>query len=227
MPIPDSLYTKANVRTLVSELADDPDHVAWTAANKDLIISLVYDTLWSRMLELSPNLTSARQDLTSLTSPGYFTISTGLDNRFQRIHTITRNSQVYSPVSVKDVVIQGDVVKAEDVRGSYHYVLLGDQVHLLPYNTTDDVEVRYSYKPTRFTDIASDATVITWPDGHEEVLIYAAAARLLMRGDREDATQLSTIADLAWRELSSAIQHQQLGPIMPHHMNQPSAWGAE
>jgi len=217
---------------MVAQLIDDPSNVMWSAANLDLVITLVYDQLWHRMLEHAPflNVTSATVLAADLTSPGYFNIGTvtGLSTvRIKRLLELQIDGQVYYEGRSEDEVFTGSEIKVTEARGGYRWVRYGALVYPFPLQTSDDVLVRVSVLPTRFTAIAADSTAITWPDGHEDALVYKAAGVALGKGDKEDASRLLGLAKEAWEELRGTIGRPSSGPVMPRMLGLPENWGGE
>ncbi len=126
----------------------------------------------------------------------------------------------------RDITLEGSKVKASNAGQSHKYLFLGDQIHLFPYNLTDDVELRYSFYPTLFDGLA-DGTAVQWPEGHEDALILTAAARAMAKGSREDATQLATLAGAAVQSMLEVIERRAPGPKMPYLDDTPIEWGSE
>lgn len=218
--------TKAQIRTLVQEVIEDSSAKRWSAANLDLLIQITQDSLWSELLDFDAYFVSQLDTLTSLTSPGYVDVATGGDatKRFLRIQSIVRNGQEYTEVDRRDVVLEANTVKSHPRGVPYAYVKLGKQFHLLPYDTADDVEFRYSYYPTAFDSLA-DGTAVEWPEGHEAALVYETASRALSKGDTDDITQVAAIAAIEWQRLINAIRKSSHGPSTPFYTSTVDAWG--
>jgi hypothetical protein len=227
-----SSWTKANTRTMVMQLIDDPSNVMWSATNLDLLLTLVYDQLWHRMLEANPllNASVVTVSAANITSPGYVTIgtTTGLTTqRIKRVLEVQIDGQTYYPGSWRELVFDGTEVKVSEARGQYQWIQLGQRVYLFPLQTTSDILLRVSELPTRFTGLSTDGTTITWPDGHEDALVLKAAGVALGKGDKEDAGRLLGLADEAWKELHNTITRPSGGPTVPFYTGAPEQWGGE
>lgn len=176
MPVLTTL-TKATIRTLVQEWMDDASGKRWTPGNLDLLVEITQDSLFSKLHEQFPYLTSQKDVITAqLGDPGFIDLRVtaqggNLTLRLHRLQSVTRNNQEYSEIDRRNITLQDNVLQAVNTRSDFNFLFLGTELHLLPYNRDDDVEVRYSIKPTRFTTLA-DGAAIQWPDGHEGALIF-------------------------------------------------------
>ncbi len=221
--------TKDEFITLIREMMEDPDSVHWTAVNLDLLIRVTQDSLFARLLEHFPYFVSQLDTLTAtLTSPGVISVADGgdLTKRFHRLQKVTRNQQEYTPVDARDYVIEGDEVQAVNSRSDFVYFFFGDQLQILPFNVDDDIEVRYSFKPTLWGGLAGGATP-DWPDGQENALIYAVARRGMAKGSREETSEVKELERESWLDLISDIERQFPGPTTPYLSDSPEGWGGE
>lgn len=218
--------TKAQSRTMIRQLIDDPNAKLWTDANLDILTSLTLDDLWSDIFDFSPWFTSKLDTLTSITSPGFVDLRhTGdggaLSERFHRLQLVTRNSRHYYEHRQRNILIEANsVLTAPDDT----YIFLGDQLWLFPLDTASDVEIRYSFKPAEFTTL-TDGTKVTWPQGHESVYLYETAARALTKGDREENARVQAIADKSWQRMLSAVRRRGGAPIQPFTTDSPQSIG--
>lgn len=93
------------------------------------------------------------------------------------------------------------------------YYLLGGNIVTEPVQT-GNITVTYSYLPTRFNDLATDATVLAdYPDGHESALIYLTAGWAMTKGDAESMQQIGRIGDVALEAMLTHIARRY--PIAP------------
>jgi len=201
--------TKAQVRSMVQQLLDDPNAALWSATNLDLLISLIYDEMWSLLLNNSSMLLSQKDVLTSLITPGFIDLRLvadggSLSQRFHRLQSIVRDNQTYRKADPRDVVLEGNTVIWAP---AFQYVFYADQAWLFPLDTTTDVEIRYSFKPASFSSL-TDTTAITWPDGHESALIFESAGRAMLKGEREDSSRLLAVAAAAKDEMIHTVRNR-------------------
>lgn len=217
---------RGDARTVIQQLIDDPDGQRWSSANLDLFASTVLDDLWGNLLTFAPYLRSQRDDLTTdLSSPGYIDAGTGgdLSERLYRIQKITRNSREYRPVDQRELVLESDEVI---VGPDYTYTRFGPRIYLLPLERSPDVEIRYSYRPTRWEDLTDDSTEVDWPDGFEAAYLHEIAGRLLLKGAAEDPSGHLEIARDAMHRLQGQIQKWYPGPSTLHTTTTPESFGS-
>ena len=212
--------TKLQSRSLVQQLLDDSAAAFWTAPNLDLLIEGTIDELYGELLETFPWLQTTETSA-AIVAPGY--VNLAALTRYHRLQQVVRNEQTYMPADPKDVlIVNGQVVSAP----TSSYIVLGQQLHLFPYDTTTPVYVRYSSLPTAFSSLA-DGTAVDWPDGHHLAFIYEAAARAMEKGDRENSDRFSQRAQVALLRLRSRLRKQQVGPVMPWHADDARYWGGQ
>ena len=199
------LLTKIQTRVAVAEAIDDAAYARWSAANLDLLITLVQDSLWQQILDTAPYFLSVLENETTSAS-GVIDITTGLTSkRFYRVQDVLKNadSTVYTPV-----------MYGEATPTSQYYYILGDEIVTSDNSTSTDVV--YAYLPTKFDDLASDATVLDeWPLGHEAALIYMSAAWALTKGDAESMAQVGRIADTAVDAMLRHVARRYPVPVAP------------
>lgn len=217
--------TRAVARTMIRELADDPDGKRWSDANLDILAGMVIDGLYADILDDQPQAVSLLETVTTLTSPGTIDTSSGgdLTNRLYRVQSIVRNGQTYREADHRNVVLEdGAVISAQD----YTYVFFGDELHLFPYSTTEDVEIRYSYRPTKFDLLANDSTAVEWPDGYELAYLTKVAAFAMGKGGVEDPTYMLAFHAQELQRLLSAIRRRSPGPTTMFTNDSSLSWGA-
>lgn len=220
-----SALTKAQFRSLLRGWVDDESTQRWTDAKLDLLVQVTQDELFARIHDLNPYFTSQLDTISTLTSPGYVELSTALSKRFYRLQHVTRSATEYTEIDRRNVTLEDNELKAAE-RATRKYLLMGTQLHLFPYETTPEVEVRYAWRPTRFTTLTETGT-IEWPDGHESALMFETARRALARGGAEGPTTLDTLASNAWRSLLASASKETLGPITPWLVESPESWGGD
>ncbi len=222
-------FTKAEFRTLTQQFLDDPNAKRWSATNIDLLIQVTQDTIWAAILDRDPYWVSQLDTITAdLTSPGTFSTANGgdLTKRFYKIQSIVRNTREYGQIHRKNVIIEANEVKATDAESDFVYFFFGPVVHLLPYETAPDVEIRYSFYPTIFNGLA-DGTAVEWPEGHEDALFLGAAALSMAKGGKEDNSAVMGLADRARQRMFEAIERRAPGPMMPFLTSGTTSWGGD
>lgn len=205
---------KSDVRILIQQALDDASASYWSASNLDKLTGLVYDELWTDILDYNPFYLSTNESITTtpkLVSPGYVDL-TQLAQRFHRIQTITRNNRHYIGQHPLDTLMYNNAVL---VGADYTYRLYGDQLWLFPLEASTALELRYNYKPPLYTGLADGATV-TFPTGHEATLIYKTASRAMIKGGREDNASLLREYQEAFDKMLSTVTRRVIGPQQPY-----------
>ena len=216
------MITKTESELLIRDLLDDADSKRWSASVFPLWVSAAMDSVWGELLTDRPYYNSQMDNISTLTSPGYVDLSSGgdLSQRFGRIQSVTRSARQYSQARPESVVLEdGAVVLADD----YTYTKLGDELHLFPYDTTTDVEVRYCYLPAKWSSLSGGDDVV-WPDGHEMVYIHHAASIMGGKGGVEDVSAMFQIKELLYQKMLAAIKPV-VGPLTMHTNDTPEGWG--
>lgn len=219
--------TKSQARQLIQQMIDDREAVRWPTVILDLLIESGLDDLYSEVLETFPYAVSALEEPSALVSPGiiYWRYGTGtaeLANRPFAIQSLTRDGQEYGLLDPGEVVLEdGAVVEAED----YGYVFFGDELHVFPYDTTANIELRYSYRPPRFSQM-TESTSIQWPDGHQMVFLAYIAGLASNKGSQEDPSNWFRIYGASLSRMLSAIKRRSPGPAKIRTMDTSVGWGS-
>lgn len=224
--------TKSAARSMIKELLDDTSASSvtlMTSTNLDLLTSMVIDELASDAFEVDPWFKILTQTIASadIAAPGTIDLrstsaSGKLTQRLQRLLLVTRNGRHYIQYHPTNILIED---AAALVAPDYTYIILGDKLHLFPYDTQADVELTYSHKPTAYTSLA-DGVNVDWPEGHEGAFIYETAARAIAKGDREDSTQLRMFADKSWHRFMSYVKRRKgYGATQPYDTMSPHEFG--
>jgi len=185
-----ALLTKAQVRTAVQQVIDDAGATRWAAANLDILIGLVQDTLWQQVLDTYPWFLSVEEAETP-SAGGIIDITTALTvpGRMYRIQAVKLAASPYTEYQPQ--------LYTDSMPQTNTYWILGDEIQVKPAAATA-LTVTYSFLPTKFDGLATDATVLDqWPEGHEAALIYSAGAWAMSKGDAEQIAQIGRIADHA------------------------------
>lgn len=224
--------TKAQLRSAVqAQINDDLQH-RFGGGRLDVLIELTQDSAFTDILDIQPWYNSQNDVLTAtLTAPGFVDLRVAasggdLTKRVYRLQSVVRNGVQYSQVQARNVTFEGNVVKLREGRNNRVYVRMGDQLHLLPYNVDDDVEVRYNFLPVTFT-AQSDGFDVEWPEGHDDALVYEAALRASATVPPEQMVDLKERAAQSWSRLLGHIERLDSSPLMASFMDTPESWGGE
>lgn len=218
---------------------DDPSAKLWTDASLDMKIQLSLDDLYGDILDTAPYIVSMYQQIgLPLRTPGYILLDLStnggdLTQRFYRLQQLIADGRQYFAKDPRDFLMTASsqtnditTIKAnQGVEQRFSYQFLGNQLWLHPLGqVTTFVEIRYNYKPTPFTSLTS-GYVIPLPEGSEHYAVQFCAAMAMMKGNREDATQLLVSANMAKDRMINSIRRQYHGMTVPFTVQNPWEWG--
>lgn len=222
--------TRTQAEALIRQFADDPQSKHWSDANLRLLAGIVIDGLWGELLGFQPRLTTALDTVTVLTTPGYVDTAAGEDltQRFFKVQSIVRDGAEYAEVDPRNVLIEDNEAKVSEGSFNGRWFQRGEEVHLLPYELTPEVEFRYSYLPESFNTLEAGDTV-TWVDGYELAYVYAVAAHMMSKGGYEDkgSAEMFAKSEREMGRLREKIEKLGPGPMMPFHADHPQQYGSE
>lgn len=214
--------TRAQARSLIRELIDDTAAKLWSDANLDILTEGGIDILWGELLDHKPWLRSIESAALTPAAPGTVDTATQL-TRFYRVQQVARDGMAYTEADPKDVlVVAGQQITAP----SRTWVMLDSSLHLFPYDTAANIYVRYSSRPTAYTGLANDNTVVSWPDGYHMAYVYDAASRALEKGDREKSDTFRARAADEMARLRAYLRTVSVGPRLPWTPDGAEAWGS-
>lgn len=221
--------TKAQARTQIRQMIDDPNAKRWTDANLDLVTERVLDNLWSDILDVAPYINSQYQQIgLPLRAPGYIDlrltdVGGDLIQRFYRLQQCIADGRQYFCKDPRDYLMvassqTGDVTTiraSTGVEQRFSFQFLGDQLWLHPLGmVTTFVELRYNYRPLQFTRM-TDGLYVPFPEGSEDTYIMQAASQAMLKGNAEDSQALRQIAEESRQRLMNSIRRQYHGMTQP------------
>lgn len=232
--------TKAQVRSQVRQMIDDPNAKRWTDPSLDALIEGVHDDLYSDMLDVAGYFNSQYQQISlPLHAPGYIdlrqTIYGGdLTQRFYRLQQCIADGRHYFAKDPRDYLmvaaapITGGVadIRADTgVEQRFSFQFLGNQLWLHPLGQlTTLVELRYSYKPQAFTSL-TNGYIVDMPEGSYRALINLCAAEGLQKGNAEDANNFRAMGEDARQKLLNSIRRQYHGATQVWTGDGSNSWG--
>lgn len=231
--------TKAQVRSQIRQMIDDPNAKRWNDPALDALIEEVHDDLWSDILDTSPYFNSQYQQIgLPLRAPGYIDFRQSiyggdLTQRFYRLQQLIADGRQYSAKDPRDYLMSastqsGDVttIKASSgVEQRFTYQFLGNQVWLHPLGqVTTFVELRYNYRPQAFSTL-TNGYVVDMPEGSYRALVNLAAAEAMPKGNAEDAMQLRGMGEDARQKMLNSIRRQVMGGTQIYTGENPWSWG--
>lgn len=203
--------TQEESRLLIRELMDDVDAKRWSELALDLLVDTVQDWTFGQILKHSPYYNSQLDTVATLTSPGYIDTSSGgdLSARLFRIQKVTRDGKEYSEIKASEVVLEDNTLQ---VGPRQVYLPLGTQIWLFPLETTPEVEVRYNFRPAKWSSLDDQAS-LAWPDGNEDAFICEAVGRALAKGAAEDPSVFLQMAQRARDDMLGELARRAHGPL--------------
>jgi len=231
------MLTKAQVRTAVRQMIDDPNSKRWSDPALDQLIELVLDDIYGDILDVAPYFNSQYQQIPTLHAPGYIdlrqTIYGGdLTQRLYRVQQVIANQRMYVLKDPRDYLLiaqqtTGNISDVSDVQGvaqQYSMEFLGNQLWLHPLSTTTSAEIRYNYKPTAFTSL-TNGSIVDMPEGSYRGLINLSAAEALPKGNAEEAQQFREMGNDAMTKCLNSIRRQYHGMTVMFAGDSPTSWG--
>jgi hypothetical protein len=226
------------INQLVSEVRQNIDAESaprWSDAEVITALSYAHEGLWSRILSAAPYYRF--QSLSVATAAdGTFpvaSLSTGTGNdqkRFYRILSVNDGQNEYVETRFQDIPLGANSAYTKYQRKLYY--LAGTNYQTLPVGT-NSLTVVVNYKPTMLRDFVPAGAVsaynipIDWPEGSENVLVYDAASRLLMKGGAE-ANTAALFARMMQQDLADMLDDIRRMSINPTRMAYPDSaaiWG--
>lgn len=109
----------------------------------------------------------------------------------------------------------------------YVWTRIGSKVQVLPAVAGQQLTAVVNYRPCKVQDLASDDSVVPFPDGYETMLGYLAGAAMLDKGGAEAgaANVLLANAESIRADMMLDLGRMSTQPIIAQAMDNPSDWG--
>lgn len=220
--------TKAELRTRTLQMADAVDATRWDATPNgevDLHIGHTMDREWRRILNASPYYNLDRLTITSDTD-GYYALSdlsTGSGDtahRLYRVIAFARDSIVFEEVRVDQYLMPS----LSAPQPQYIWYFEAQKIRALPIIASHVALVAINWIPTRQEQLDGEDSVITFPDGYEDVIAWSAASRLLNKSASEAARAqvLEFQAEALRQDMLQDLERRSLAPIKMRYTD--STW---
>ena len=221
--------SRAQLVEYTREAMDAVGSDRWSDALIKSVLNVVYDDEWSNLLNASQYYTyGMRQPTTDANGVVAFTdLNSGSGDSQQnlyRILSISDGNVLYAQTRFQDVPL----ATTTNYLPTYPrlYYIVGEQVQILPVASGTSLYVAVNYKPTALSDLATDASTITFPLGGEWIIANEAGARLLNKGGAE--SQAAQVLKREAAELRAGmlddIRRRTINPTMLAYPDQKYDW---
>lgn len=221
--------TKAQLIALTRETMDAVASERWSDATITRVLNSVYADEWSNILNAQPYYTFAKRTVTT-DSDGmidFADLNSGSgDNQqnFYRVLSVSDGNVLYTQTRFQDVPL----ATTTNYLPTYPrlYYTAGQALQILPVAASTTLYVFVNYRPTNFMDLASDSSVIDYPDANETIIANEAGARLLNKGGAESvaAKTLRDEANLQRSSMLDDLRRYTINPTMMAYPDQKYDW---
>jgi|14BtaG_2_1085337.scaffolds.fasta_scaffold71604_2 hypothetical protein len=183
--------TKADLIEQTREYMDAVSSSRWTDSLISTVLGSVFDAEWSNILNAAPFYKFAKREITTASdgTVPLSSLSTGsggdTEQNFYRILSVSDGNVLYEETDFSDVPL----ATTTNYLPSYPrlFYVAGDNVQVLPSDSAVDLIVYVNWKPTTINDLSSDLATFDFPDNAHLILVWEAAAQLLLKGGAETA----------------------------------------
>lgn len=222
--------TRAQMVALTRQFMDAEDADRWTDSLITTVLGNVFDEEWSNILNAAPYYTFASRTVAQDTN-GQILLSAldggsgDAEQNYYRILNVSDGTSNYSETRYQDVPLATSTNYFPPY--GYAYYLVGNYIQCLPIGSGVQMTIAVNYKPTNIVDLATDASVIDFPEHDELLLAYAAASQLLNKGGAESnaAVVLSRMADGERASLLDDIRRKTINPTRMAYPDVRGDWG--
>jgi hypothetical protein len=209
---------------------DAEEHPRWTDASLARTLGAVHVLEWGELLESCPAIrlqtltvtrdASGRVLVSDLTSPNI--------GDLRRVFYRVRDAE--DAERRKFRVEDYDDAPSRARAGSTARVVRreGDYLQFTPVEALD-VVVTVNHTPTPANLLSAGGVEVEWPEGHENVLIYASAAIAMMKGGTETdpAAALNAVAAKFRTRMTQALTRTFGGPRRIKYTDTAGEWGGQ
>jgi len=221
--------------TQTRRLMDAVESDRWSDDELSDTLSYVYDAEWSRLLQAAPYYRFQSISVTTA-SDGTFPLSslnTGSGNaqkNFFRILSVNDGNVEYSEARYQDLPLATTSSYMPYLRKFFY--LAGENYQVLPTGAVT-LNVVVNYKPTSLRDYVNVGATdkrdipVDWPENSENILVYEAAARSLMKGGESmpTANAFLQMANAERADFLDEIRRRTIYPTRMAYSDIASDWG--
>jgi len=209
--------TRADLIEQTREYMDAVGSTRWSDTLISTVLSSVFDAEWSNILNAAPFFKFAQRQPTTA-SDGTIALSAlssgGGDTQenFYRVLSVSDGNVLYEETDFPEVPL----ATTTNYLPTYPrlYYIAGDSIQILPVASGVDLYIYVNYKPTTINDLASDLSTFDFPDNAHLLLVWEAAAQLLLKGGAETsaANDLRALASIERQSLLDDIRRRTINP---------------
>lgn len=196
--------------TLADEMADAYGSPRWGTTLKLQLLGEAHWREWKDLLNVARHLRMGTRTATTdangrIAKSALNTGSGDATETWYRILSVAQGNSYYQQSSYERYPQSPAVLALPQV-----WYELGDEIQLIPAGQGNTITVAVSHIPQRADLLASDSSVVVFPDGYDLILAYEMAASMFMKGAAE--TQLA----VELRSMAQVLRdrmHQDVGRI--------------
>lgn len=222
--------TRDNLVTQTREFMDAEGSDRWTDNTILLVLDQVFDNEWSNVLNAAPFYTFAVRTVT-VDQAGRipFSVLNGGsgDNQenFYRLMSLSDGNNLFEEVTFRDVptALTSGMMPTQP-RMFYQ---AGQSFQVIPPTQALPLYATVNWKPTAIRDLSSGGSFVQFPPRAHLIVVYEAAATLLMKGGTE-SSQAAELRGLAAQERGAMLDDIRRTTMNPTRMNFPDTkyeWG--
>jgi len=215
--------TKAQLIALTRETMDAVNSDRWSDATITTVLNSVYGDEWSNILNAQPYYTFSQRTVSTDANGqvAFSALSSGsgdAQQNFYRVLSVSDGNVLYTQTRFQDVPL----ATTTNYLPSYPrlFYTAGQALQVLPVASGTSLYVYVNYKPTSFNQLATDASVIDFPEGGELILANEAGASLLNKGGAESVAA-RVLRDEAQRQRAALLDDLRRYTIQPTMMAYP------
>lgn len=224
--------TRGQLIALTREAMDADAGDRWSPSFLLNILDSVFGDEWSNILNAAPYYNFATRSVVTDANGQipFASLNSGSgDNaqNFYRVLSMYDNMALYTEANYRDVPM--GTVSNYTPQYPKQYYIVGEFVQILPVQASLPLTVTVNYKPTSLADLASDSSVISFPEGNAMLLACEAAGRALeTKAGAEDINGAQSLFRSAQRYRSDFLDDIARRTINPRRMGYPDSrldWG--
>jgi hypothetical protein len=222
--------TRDNLIAQTREYMDAVGSDRWSDDIITLVLDQVFDSEWSNILNAAPYYTFAQRNVnTDIEGKIPFTNLNGgggdNEENFYRLLSLSDSNRLYVQTNFNEVPL-GTTSNYLPTWPKMFYQA-GQAFQTLPVEANTPLVAFVNWKPTGIRDLANGGSVVSFPPRAHLVVVYEAAANLLMKGGAE-SRQAADLKALAAQERAMLLDDIRRTTTRPTEMLYPDTkfeWG--